>query len=724
MKKVFTIIILLISFHFFSFSQDQFLIDSLNVLLKAAKQDTARANILYQISVAYWDYDTDKAIDYANQTLALSEKTGYKKGIGNSYHSMGVVYESIGDYSTAIDFFLKALKICEETGDKKGMARTNLSYGQILLGQGKYTEAINTFTKSMNLYNETGNKNGVANTYLFLGDVYFNQGNYPEALKNYSLSKAITLEIDDHKVLTMVYRSIGNIYQVTGNIPEALKNYNNSLRIAEKIHDKYTQANLFNDIGSLYMSRSEYAEALKSFENSLELEKEIGNNIGVAISLHNIAGVYCEQRNYPQALKNYSAALNIFKETGFQRGIAATFTNIGLINEYQHNYPEAIRNYFSGLRIYEEIGQRTGIASSKRDIGSVFLLQHKYSDASEYLYEALSIAIETGDMNEKKLSYKFLAKLDSAQGNFRQALEHYKLYIAASDSLMDEENTKKLVQHQMQYEFDKKEALAKAEQEKKDALAQKELQVTRIVFAGTGGFMIIILLIIILLVQRKRYQSDRKALVLEQKLLRSQMNPHFIFNSLASIQNFIVNQKANEASIYLSRFSQLVRNILDNSIEEYVPVQKEIETIQHYLELQQIRYAGQFTYDLTVDERIDGEGMMIPPMLAQPFIENSIEHGIRYKETTGHIDIRFRLEGGLIRFEVEDDGVGRERAREIEVKQNRTHRSLSTSITRERLAKLNKKLKAKIHMEITDLKNDLGEACGTRVTFGIPVVER
>jgi LytS/YehU family sensor histidine kinase len=183
-------------------------------------------------------------------------------------------------------------------------------------------------------------------------------------------------------------------------------------------------------------------------------------------------------------------------------------------------------------------------------------------------------------------------------------------------------------------------------------------------------------------------------------------------------------QKANEASIYLSRFSHLVRNILDNSIEEYVPMQKEIETIRHYLELQQVRYSGQFTYNLTVDEKIDEDNMMIPPMLAQPFIENAIEHGIGQKETTGHIEVRFRLAKNLILFEVEDDGIGREKSREIESKQKRVHRSLSTSITHDRLIRLNKKLKTKIRMEITDLKDNHGGACGTRVTFGIPVVER
>jgi sensor histidine kinase YesM len=274
--------------------------------------------------------------------------------------------------------------------------------------------------------------------------------------------------------------------------------------------------------------------------------------------------------------------------------------------------------------------------------------------------------------------------------------------------------------------------MAEAEAEKTDQkirtlsqdneLNQLRLSRTRFIFAGTAAGVLIISLFLLLFFQRKRWKAEQKSVNLEQKLLRSQMNPHFIFNSLASIQNFVINQKATEASIYLSRFSQLVRNILDSSVDENVPLQKEIETIQNYLELQKVRYAGQFEYTLTVDEKIDEESMMIPPMLAQPFIENAIEHGIKYKETMGHIDIRFKLEDDIIRFEVEDDGVGREKAKEIEQKHKRIHRSMSTSITHERLIKLNRKLKHKIRMEIIDLKDNLGGACGTKVSFGIPVV--
>jgi hypothetical protein len=334
-------------------------------------------------------------------------------------------------------------------------------------------------------------------------------------------------------------------------------------------------------------------------------------------------------------------------------------------------------------------------------------------------------AVFTSFLAKRELTdyYKIRFNLAMAKGEYLEAIEYQQSAFQSEQEFRAEQQGQQLDMLTAEDEANKQSEKIKALAQDKE-LARLNLSRTRLIFIGAGSGVVIISLFLLLYFQRKRWKAEEISVTLEQKLLRSQMNPHFIFNSLASIQNFVVNHKANEASIYLSRFSQLIRNILDNSTEEYVPLQKEIETIRHYLELQQVRYAGQFTYNLTVDEKIDEENMMIPPMLAQPFIENSIEHGIRYKETAGHIDIRFRVEDDMIRFEVEDDGVGREKSHEIGLKQKRGHRSLSTSITHDRLIRLNKKLKNKIHLDITDLKNDLGEACGTKVTFGIPIVER
>nr|NQU90817.1 histidine kinase [Bacteroidota bacterium] len=287
------------------------------------------------------------------------------------------------------------------------------------------------------------------------------------------------------------------------------------------------------------------------------------------------------------------------------------------------------------------------------------------------------------------------------------------------DSVLSIEKQKAVAEIQTRYETEKKEHQIFA-LEAKNQVNELQLERNRLILFGTVLLTLIILITVILLFRQNRLQNQQKMLALEQKLLRAQMNPHFIFNSLASIQNFIVSQDPVKASIYLSRFSDLVRSILINSAEEFVPLEKEIKTIENYLELQKIRFPDKFTYSLEVDETIDTESIKIPPMLAQPFIENSIEHGIRHKKETGHINIRFTLQDGAILFEVKDNGVGRARAQEIEIASRSGHRSMATSITTDRLKALNKKLRKKIRLNIIDLESSVGEPTGTKVVFDIP----
>jgi sensor histidine kinase YesM len=199
------------------------------------------------------------------------------------------------------------------------------------------------------------------------------------------------------------------------------------------------------------------------------------------------------------------------------------------------------------------------------------------------------------------------------------------------------------------------------------------------------------------------------------------MNPHFLYNSLASIQKYIVTEDSQTASVYLSRFSNLVRNILDSSVEEFVSLEQEVNTIKYYLELQKVRYIEKMDYAIEVDEQLDIENIQVPPMLAQPFIENAIEHGIKHKQTKGLVTIRISGNNDRVILEVEDDGVGREKAQEFLNQKNIKHRSLATSITKERLKILNKKSRQKISLEIEDLKDSTNRGIGTKVRFEIAV---
>jgi sensor histidine kinase YesM len=252
-------------------------------------------------------------------------------------------------------------------------------------------------------------------------------------------------------------------------------------------------------------------------------------------------------------------------------------------------------------------------------------------------------------------------------------------------------------------------------------LQDLRLSQSRYLTFGLAGLVILATALALVFIRQEKLRNRQQTLVLQQKLFRSQMNPHFIFNSLTSIQNYIMDEEAHQASKYLSRFSKLVRNILDSSVEEFVSLEEEISTIENYLELQKLRFKGKFDFSIEVGEKLSPESIHIPPMLAQPFIENAIEHGIKHKETKGHIFIRFYQKDSQVVCEVEDDGVGREKAQEILYKHDKYHKSLATAITYERVRVLNKKMKKKITMLIRDLKDASNKPSGTLVRIEMPI---
>ncbi|MFO7615606.1 MAG: histidine kinase, partial [Bacteroidales bacterium] len=266
----------------------------------------------------------------------------------------------------------------------------------------------------------------------------------------------------------------------------------------------------------------------------------------------------------------------------------------------------------------------------------------------------------------------------------------------------------------------------------------KELRVRQytLFLAGMGAFIILSVAMLLLLLRQRHLKAEQEKTGLQQKLFQLQMNPHFIFNSLSSIQHLIVEEDTERASICLAEFSNLVRSILYSSSNETIGLDTEIKTIESYLALQKMRYNDKFDYEIDIDPGLDPENLEIPVMLLQPFIENAIEHGIKHKKGKGRIEIRIKpsgeqsigrsdqtngRSGDRVILEVEDDGVGREKAQELLHQRDKNHKSLATAITRERIAILNRKLKRKITLEIIDLKDELGEAKGTRVVFGVPV---
>jgi len=260
-------------------------------------------------------------------------------------------------------------------------------------------------------------------------------------------------------------------------------------------------------------------------------------------------------------------------------------------------------------------------------------------------------------------------------------------------------------------------------QEIQGALSHLVIVITPPFWKTTWFWLIILVLIfgvifIILLGYIRQLKMNERNGLLEQKLLSAQMNPHFIFNTLSAIQSFMYHNEPETAGNYLANFSSLVRLILENSRAELISLRKEVQTLKLYLGLQQLRFTDKFDFEITIDPHINQKITFIPPMLAQPFIENSIEHGIMHLKEKGTIFITFKLDGDVLIIEVVDDGIGLKQSKLLN-KNRESHTSFATSITRERLAHLKKRDKKEVGIMVEE-RSDTEATQGTRVILRIP----
>ena len=335
----------------------------------------------------------------------------------------------------------------------------------------------------------------------------------------------------------------------------------------------------------------------------------------------------------------------------------------------------------------------------------------------EYAEKSLAYGLETGDPQNIMNAYQYLSSAYEGVGNYAKALDYHKSYSDLNDTIFNTEKYKSIKEMEMKFETEKKEQQVALLSEKNKI---QELQLSkrkRIIVASAVIFVLSILLGYIIL-RNSRLRARHKSLELEQRLFRSQMNPHFIFNSLIAIQSYIYSKEPVIAGDFLAKFADLIRITLENSRTEFVLLEKELKMLEIYLELQKLRFSNVFSYKVVIGNDIEPSLMLVPPMLAQPFIENAIEHGLRHKEGEGFLSVNFCRENNHILFSVEDNGIGREKARKLEI--NKKHQSMATSITRERLEVLGRKLNQKFDLNLIDLKDDQGKASGTKVKFTMP----
>lgn len=698
-----------------SFSQNK-KIDSLRLALKSKQQDTGMINNLNGIAFEYiYLGECDSSFSNASRAYSLAKKTRYKKGEARAINIFGLIHQVKSEFPEALKKCYEAIKIQKEIDDKVGLANSWHNIGFIYYKTGDFSNALKYYFISLDIRKRNSDEHGLAYSYNNIGMAYMQLGNYSEAIKSYLLSLKISEKLSDERIIAKCHSNMGDVYLNQGNVPLALKNYFISLEYFEKLGEKNSLIIAYNTLGGLYYSQKKYPQSIGYSSKALQLAREMNDKRGLSLSYSMLGLSYLDKKQYKEALQNFSAGLEIDTEIGDSEGMAVANENIGSVYYHLGRYDDAMKKDSIAFALYTENGDKLGIAQIHLNTGGIDMIRKNYKAAEMHFLKSIQLAKEMNNLVIIKDASERLSAMYEITGNLTEALKYYREYTTAKDSLFNESNVKKIVELEMNYDFDKKEAALKSEQEKKDLKAAEDKRIKEFQLLGVLILLFIVVIIGWLFIRQNKMRASQQAMQLEQQLLRSQMNPHFIFNSLIAIESFIYNNEPKAAGRYLSGFARLMRLILENSRKEVVTLDKEIEGLENYLQLQRLRYNQAFDYRISVAPELETDFIELPPMLAQPFIENAIEHGLRDVSEGGLIEITFSKRDHALLLQIKDNGTG------IHQKANQGHQSLATTITQERIELFNKKNKQKASFSVTDAYPQQ-ERKGVLVTFVLPVL--
>ena len=381
-----------------------------------------------------------------------------------------------------------------------------------------YDEALKYATQIEDISGRLNYKKGIAYALLCRAAVHFNKSEFQESLELDRRALDLLTGVNDKLGMAFSNLYIGSTFINMGNFAEAIKYQLIGLKISEEIGDKSAIGDAQNNIGVIYYNQNEFVQALRYYNASLKARIEIGDKNGIGSAYNNIGNVQVRLGNLQEALRNQFAAVKINEDIGNWNWKAYNLGNIGNIYLDLGNDQQALKYTFEAIKILEKIGDKSPLATDLSNIGAIYTRQHNYENARQYLDKALSLSKEIGNLENLKSAYENITNLDSAQGNYKQAFKDYKLTMAYRDSMLNSESTKKTMRQQMQYDFDKKESVTKAEQDRKNIIAQKELQRQKFMRNGfVGGFTVVLLFAGVFLRQRNKIGKEKQKSDAEKK---------------------------------------------------------------------------------------------------------------------------------------------------------------------------------------------------------------
>jgi tetratricopeptide (TPR) repeat protein len=696
-------------------------IDSLKIELKNHKaKDTIRVNILNHLAFHHYRNDPPKAIVYVGESLKLAKELGVKKFIAHSYYIKAVVYTEQANFLIAIPNYDKAIQYYSSLNDLKGIEKCKNALGVLYTYKGEYELALKSYEDAMAIAKKRKDESIVL-TYLYnIGVIYSEKGNYDKALDLFNKALYKNRKEKDSVGIINNLNTIAGTYYEQGNYPVSLKYYNESLHIAKSSKDSIGVFQAYINIGNLYRMKNDNNKALNYYNKAQAIKSASYNIKNVTALKNNIAGIYYDNEEYNRAITIFNESIKLSREIGDDLNIATALNGLGFVYFESKQYSKALISFEEAKNINIKNNFLYDLLDSYQGLADSYFKISKYDLALDNAKKLLMLAKEINSLRHKKLAYGIFSEIYKQTGNYKKAFENQELFKVMSDSLLNEENIKKIAGIEYEYKY-KKDLDDAAERETKlnetVEITSKDLEKSqRNLLLGIITFLAVAMILgsIIFFLKLRNSKAKTQNIITEQKLLRTQMTPHFIFNSLSVLQGMILNKEEIKSVSYLSKFSKLLRITLENSRDKIVLLSKELEAVENYLSLQNIEKEV-IEFKLIVDNSIDVNNIKVPPMLIQPFVENAIEHAFKNQKENNLIEININLVDSKLTCVILDNGMGIDSS---ERNANQNKKSLATKITSERLQYLSKDFKMEGSITIED-RSKFNEK-GTQVTIQIP----
>lgn len=653
----------------------QKVIDSLEQQLLNPTNGNSKLDNLIELGHFYSMVDPEKGLTTIDKAIkiAITRKDSFK--LGTAYGNKGKNYITLGNDSLAFAFYDKAEDIFKTIDSTKALSKLMFNKGLL----------------------------------------YSERSNYQKAA--YNVKNALEIFTTQKDTLLMGY-SLGTLayYRIyLGDYVSSMNDFLNGMLLLEKINQEESllYASVQANKGILHQRLGEYDTALTLHQKSLEVFKKHGNLYLTASQYSEIGNIFSLKKNFNKALTNYKAAYDIDKKINNVGRMAASLSNIGLTYSHLKLYDKSIKYIDTAISINKNVKDYGKLSINYHNKGETLHKKNNIIKARDNFSTSLFYAKKLGD---KRMIYEAklgISKMASIGKDFKTAFNVLDEALAIRDTLFSDDKNEELAVLKTKYEYEKEKAILEADFQKNKAIDKAKIkQQTLIKNMSIGGGLVgisILAIVLTLLRRKKEAELNGKLATSELRKLRAQLNPHFIFNSLNSINDFVQKNEKEKATDYIGQFSIMMRKILDNSQEEEIPLEKEIEFLEGYIKLEQQRLKNGFTYKIVVDNDIDKENTLVPPALFQPFIENSIIYGLLEKKKEGTLLITFSKAQNTLICTIDDNGIGMKHI------QDKKKKSFGISGSQNRVDLLKQLKNSEAQIEIIEKEE------GVRVTLQIPL---